>query len=82
MSGLRIGISAYYGAQYMSRVSTFKFLKIETVSTETVSTETVSTETVSVLNWLKAETVSTFKHLLFVYKMRRFGEYHKIIQRH
>ena len=71
----------------MSRVSTFKFLKIETVSTETVSTETVSTETVStetvsVLNWLKAETVSTFKHFLFVYKIRRFGEYHKIIQRH
>ena len=62
---------AYYGAKLMTRVSTFKWLKVETVSTfnwlkvDTVSTfNLLKVETVSTFNWLKVETVSTFKHFL------------------
>ena len=60
---------AYYGAKLMARVSTFKWLKVETVSTfNWIKVDTVSTfnllkgETVSTFNWLKVVTVSTFKH--------------------
>jgi hypothetical protein len=44
----------------MTRVSTFKWLKVETVSTFNL----LKVETVSTFNWLKVETVSTFKHFL------------------
>ena len=62
---------AYHGAKFMTRVSTFNWLKVETVSTfnsqkvDTVSTfNLLKVETVSTFNWLKVETVSTFKHFL------------------
>jgi hypothetical protein len=65
---------AAYGAKLMTRVSTFKLLKVETVFTfKLLMVDTVSTfnllkvDTVSTFNWLKVETVSTFKHFLYLH---------------
>ena len=61
---------AYYGAKFMTRVSTFKWFKVETVSNfHWIKVDTVCTfnllkvETVSTFNLLKVETVSTFNWL-------------------